>query len=264
VFDFLFKKKRREELRRRALPAEQRSLIQRNVPYVSTLSDADQRELEGHIQVFLAEKTFEGCGGLTMTDEIKLTIAAQACLLLLHRETDYYPDLSSVLVYPSAYVVKNTRQRIGDLVVESDQVRLGESWVRGAVVLAWDAVQHGAASPHDGRNVVLHEFAHQLDAEDGAMNGAPDLGQRSSYSAWAHALGAEYEDLLARVAAEKPADIDAYGATSPAEFFAVVTEAFFERGELLKSEHSELYEVLRAFYRQDPAALVKKPQVHDN
>jgi len=259
VFDFLFKKRRREELRRRPLPAEQRALIQRNVPYVSALSDADQHELEGHIQVFLAEKTFEGCGGLAMTDEIKLTIAAQACLLLLHRETDYYPDLSSILVYPSAYVVKNTRQRIGDLVVESDQVRLGESWIRGAVVLAWDAVQHGAASPHDGQNVVLHEFAHQLDAEDGAMNGAPDLGPRSSYSAWAQALGAEYEDLLARVAAQKPADIDEYGATSPAEFFAVVTEAFFERGGELKSEHSELYEVLRAFYRQDPAALAKKP-----
>jgi Mlc titration factor MtfA (ptsG expression regulator) len=254
VFDFLFKKRRREELRRRPLPAEQRALIQRNVPYVSTLSDADQSELEGHIQVFLAEKTFEGCGGLAMTDEIKLTIAAQACLLLLHRETDYYPDLSSILVYPSAYIVKNTRQKIGDLIVESDQVRLGESWVRGAVVLAWDAVRHGAANPRDGRNVVLHEFAHQLDAEDGAMNGAPDLGQRSSYSAWAQALGAEYDDLLARVAAHQPADIDEYGATSPAEFFAVVTEAFFEMGGQLKSEHSELYEVLRDFYQQDPAA----------
>jgi len=253
VFDFLFKKRRREELRRTPLPAEQRAIIRRNVPYVATLSAGDQSELEVHIQVFLAEKSFEGCGGLVMTDEIKLTIAAQACLLLLHRETDYYPDLSSILVYPSAYVVKNTRQKIGDLVVESDQVRLGESWLRGAVVLAWDAVQHDAANPHDGRNVVLHEFAHQLDAEDGAMNGAPILGRRSSYSAWAQALGAEYEELVARVATDKPADIDAYGATSPAEFFAVVTEAFFESGGQLKREHPELYEVLQDFFQQDPA-----------
>jgi len=171
----------------------------------------------------------------------------------LHRETDYYPDLSSILVYPSAYIVKNTRQKIGNLIVESDQVRLGESWVRGAVVLAWDAVQHGAANPRDGRNVVLHEFAHQLDAEDGAMNGAPDLGRRSSYSAWAQALGAEYEELLARVATHQPTDIDAYGAISPAEFFAVVTEAFFETGGQLKREHPELYEVLQDFFRQDPA-----------
>jgi len=253
VLHFLFKKRRREELRRRPLPAEQRAIVRRNVPSVATLSDDDQRELEGHIQVFLAEKTFEACGGLAMTDEIKLTIAAQACLLLLHRETGYYPELTSILVYPSAYIVKNTRQKLGNLVVESDQVRLGESWVRGAVVLAWDAVQCGAANPHDGRNVVLHEFAHQLDAEDGAMNGAPDLGRRSSYSAWAHALGAEYEELLERVATHKPADIDTYGAISPAEFFAVVTEAFFEMGGQLKREHPELYEVLRAFYRQDPA-----------
>jgi len=253
VLDFLFKSRRREQLRGRPLTAEQRAIVRRNVPYVSTLSAEDQRELEGHIQVFLAEKRFEGCGGLAMTEEIELTIAAQACLLLLHRETDYYSGLGSILVYPSAYVVKNTRQKIGDLVVESDQVRAGESWVRGAVVLAWDAVQRGASNFHDGRNIVLHEFAHQLDAEDGEMNGAPDLGRRSSYAAWARALGAEYEDLLDRVAAHQPADIDAYGATNPAEFFAVVTEAFFEMGAQLKAKHPDLYEVLRAFYRQDPA-----------
>jgi Mlc titration factor MtfA (ptsG expression regulator) len=249
----LFKHKRREKLRARPLSAEQRATVRRNVAFVSALSAEDQRELEGHVQVFLAEKTFEGCGGLAMTDEIKLTIAAQACVLLLHRETDYYPGLESILVYPNAYVVKNTRQKLGNVVVEGDEVRLGESWVRGAVVLAWDAVKRGASNCHDGHNVVLHEFSHQLDAEDGAMNGAPDLGKRSLYSAWAHALGAEYEELLERVAAHQPSDIDAYGAISPAEFFAVVTEAFFETGAQLERRHPELYEVLRAFYRQDPA-----------
>jgi Mlc titration factor MtfA (ptsG expression regulator) len=248
-----FKNKRRAELRRRPLSASRRAIIRRNVPYVATLSAADQRELEGHIQVFLAEKNFEGCGGLRMTNEIKLTIAAQACILLLHRETDYYPELGSILVYPSAYVAKHTRRNLGPLVVESDRVRLGESWVRGTVVLAWDAVKRGASNSHDGHNLVLHEFAHQLDAEDGAMNGAPDLGKRALYSAWAHALGAEYEGLLKQVAAHQPSDIDAYGATSPAEFFAVVTEAFFETGAQLKRQHPELYEVLHAFYRQDPA-----------
>jgi Mlc titration factor MtfA (ptsG expression regulator) len=253
VFDFLFKSKRREALRGRLLSAEQRATIGRNVPYVATLSEEDQRELAGHIQVFLAEKTFEGCGGLVMTDEIRITIAAQACILLLHRETDYYPGLESILVYPSTYVVKNTRRKLGSLVVESDEARLGESWVRGTVVLAWDAVQRGASNFHDGHNVVLHEFAHQLDAEDGDMDGAPLLGKRSLYSAWAHALGAEYEELLERVAAHKPGDIDPYGATSPAEFFAVLTEAFFGTGVQLKSKHPELYEVLREFYRQDPA-----------
>lgn len=250
---FLFKRRRREKLRLKPLSARQRAIVRRNVPYVGTLSAADRSELEGHIQVFLAEKNFEGCGGLAMTNEIKLTIAAQACVLLLHRETDYYPGLESILVYPSAYVARTTRRSLGYLVVESDEVRLGESWVRGAVVLAWDAVKHGASNFNDSRNVVLHEFAHQLDAEDGFMDGAPALGNRSSYSAWARALGAEYSELLERVAAHQPGDIDDYGAISPAEFFAVVTEAFFQTGRKLKDKHPELYEVLRAFYRQDPA-----------
>ncbi len=253
LLDFLFKKKRRAKLRAQPLSAAQRAMVLRNVAYAATLSEEDRRELEGHIQVFLAEKRFEGCGGLHVTQEIKLTIAAQACVLLLHRETDYYPDLSSILVYPSAYIVKDVRQNLGGLEVVGDQGRLGESWVRGAVVLAWDAVKSGASNMHDGHNVVLHEFAHQLDAEDGALNGAPDLGTRALYSAWAHALGAEYQDLLDRVAEQRPSDIDAYGATNPAEFFAVVTEAFFEQGANLQRRHPELYEVLRAFYRQDPA-----------
>jgi Mlc titration factor MtfA (ptsG expression regulator) len=253
VLGFLFKNKRREELRNKPLAAEQRAMVRRNVPYLATLSADDQREIEGHMQIFVAEKSFEGCGGLEMTDEIKLTIAAQACVLLLHRKTDYYPELGSILVYPSTYVVKNTRRKIGDLVLESDEARVGESWVLGTVVLAWDAVQRGASNCRDGQNVVLHEFAHQLDAEDGEMNGAPNLGKRSLYSAWAHALGAEYKELVERVAAHQPADIDAYGATSPAEFFAVVTEAFFETGAQLKNLHPELYAVLREFYQQDPA-----------
>lgn len=253
MLDFLFKSKRREELRKKPLSVEQRAAIRINVPYVARLSADDCAELEGHIQVFLAEKVFEGCGGLTLTDEIRLTIAAQACVLLLHRSTDYYPGVDAILVYPSAYLVKNTRQTLGNVVVEADQVRLGESWVRGVVVLAWDAVRRSAMNIHDGHNVVLHEFAHQLDAEDGTMDGVPELGSRALYSAWAHALSAEYEDLLARVAAHKRADIDIYGATSPAEFFAVVTEAFFEAGAKLKRKHPELYQVLRDFYRQDPA-----------
>ena len=251
---FLLKRRRREKLRLKPLSTRQRAIIRRNVPYVATLSAADRGELEWHIQVFLAEKRFEGCGGLAMTNEIKVTIAAQACVLLLHRETDYYPGLASILVYPSAYVARTTRPSLGWLVDESDEVRLGESSVRGTVVLAWDAVTHGASNFRESRNVVLHEFAHQLDAEDGFMDGAPALRNRSSYSAWAQALGAEYSELRERVAAHQPGDIDAYGANNPAEFFAVVTEAFFQTGRQLKDEHPELYEALRAFYRQDPAA----------
>ncbi len=249
MFDFLFKGKRREALKATPLSAEQRATVHANVPYVLTLSAEDQRELEGHIQVFLAEKTFEGCAGLVLTDEIKLTIAAQACVLLLHRETDYYPGVESILVYPSAYVVKNVRQNLGGVAVEGDQERVGESWVRGVVVLAWDAVTRGASNPHDGHNVVFHEFAHQLDAEGGASG----FGERSSYIAWARVLGTEYDELVRRIAQHRRTDLDAYAATNPAEFFAVVTEVFFENGARLERTHPELYEALCEFYRQDPA-----------
>src|SRR5690606_32830266 len=141
----------------------------------------DRRELRGHIRVFLAEKHFEGCGGLTLTDEIEVTIAAQACLLLLHRETDYYPRLITILVYPSTYVAHAREPIGGGMVIEGEVARLGEAWKDGVVVLAWDDVLAGASDLHDGHNVVLHEFAHQLDQEDGTADGAPVLGRRSRY-----------------------------------------------------------------------------------
>ncbi len=255
MFDFLFKDKRRKELRAKPLSDDERATITRNVPYLAQLTDTDRHELEGHMQVFLAEKSFEGCGGLEVTDEMKLTIAAQACILLLHRETEYFPDLQSILVYPHAYRAKTHTHVGGGVVIENDQERLGESWVKGAVVLAWDDVKRGASNIHDGHNLVLHEFAHQLDAEDGSMDGAPDLGRRSLYSAWAHVLGEEYADLTALIDEHRKSDIDAYGGTNPAEFFAVVTESFFEKGSALKRKHPDLYERLREFYKQDPAAL---------
>ena len=254
VLDFLFKKKRREEQQRTPLPESFRAIIAKNVPYVAHLSSADRDELYGHVQVFLAEKSFEGCGGLELTDEIRVTIAAQACVLLLHRETDYYPELDSIVVYPHAYIAKGTRSRIGNVVLESEQARLGESWTKGTIVLAWDAVRSGASNIHDGHNVVLHEFAHQLDAEDGDMDGAPDLGKRALYTGWAHVLGAEFTELTERLSAHQRSDLDPYGATNPAEFFAVVTEAFFEKGAALKRKHPELYGQLAEFYKQDPAA----------
>ena len=252
MFDF-FKNRRREALRSQPLSAEQRAVLDRNVPYLAVLSPADRTELEGLVRIFLAEKSFEGCGGLELTDEIKLTIAAQACLLLLHRETDIYPNVDSILVYPSAYRVP-TEQHEGFVVVQEDQARLGESWQRGLVVLSWDHVLSGAAQPRDGQNVVLHEFAHQLDSEDGVMNGTPELGARARYTSWAHVLGDEFDELAQRLHAGKRTDIDPYGATNPAEFFAVISEMFFEKPRALKKRHGELYAELAEFYKQDPAA----------
>ena len=205
------------------------------------------------MQVFLAEKKFEGCAGLELDDEIRVTIAAQACLLLLHRDTDYFPDLEVILVYPHTYVAKTSTSFGGGLSVADQQARLGQS-ASGVVVLAWDAVRRGATDVHDGHNVTLHEFAHQLDQEDGVADGAPVLGKRAMYTAWARVLGAEFTQLVDDVDKHRRSDIDEYGATNPAEFFAVVTEMFFEKPVALQHRHPALYEQLSLFYRQDPAA----------
>ncbi len=235
-------------------PAAWDEILHRRVPYVQRLNADDRHELLGKMQVFLAEKHFEGCGGLELTDEIEVTIAAQACILLLHRDTDFYPDLDSILVYPHAYVAPVAQRLPDGTVLEGSQVRLGESWVRGAVVLSWDDVVAGAADIHDGHNVVLHEFAHQLDNEMGYGDGAPALPHHSMYVAWARVLGAEYAHLIAAIHENRPTVLDPYGATNPAEFFAVATEAFFEKADLLKRLHPALYDQLRTFYQQDPAS----------
>jgi MtfA peptidase len=240
----------------RPFPKEWAELLDRNVPLVRGLPEEDRRELERLILAFLEEKHFEGAGGFEMTDEVRVTIAAQACILLLHRDTDVYPDLDTIVVYPSTYVAP-TRTHEGPVVIEGVVPRLGESWTRGVVVLAWDAIRSGTTSAHDGHNVVLHEFAHQLDQQDGSMDGAPDLGSGARYAEWARVLGEEYADLIDKVDRGRAADIDTYGATSPPEFFAVVTEMFFEKPAQLRALHPELYATLADFYRQDPESYTR-------
>jgi len=247
------KQRRRRQLQAKPFPAAWRSIITRNVPIFRRLSRADQIELLGHVQVFLAEKHFEGCGGLELTDEIRITIAAQACLLLLHRRTDYYPQLTSILVYPSSYMAHEVRPIETHIWSEGDEARLGHTGRRlGSLVLAWDDVRRGAANPGDGRNLVLHEFAHQLDFEDYTTDGAPALATKAEYQSWARVMNREFAAL--RVAAEAgiPTVLDIYGAENPAEFFAVVTEAFFERPYALRARHPELYSEFSRFFRQDP------------
>jgi MtfA peptidase len=253
VLGFL-KRRRHEALRAQPFPERFRRYVERAVHLYPRLTEEDRHELEGDVTIFLAEKRFEGAGGLTITDEIRVTIAAQACLLLLHRDTESYPDLETIVVYPHPYVSHAVHHE-GPVVIEGLETRLGESWQRGLVVLAWDEVQRDVRSRRTGHNVVLHEFAHQLDAEDGAVDGAPPLESRAQYREWAHVLGEEFRALGERLHEGLRSDIDAYAATSPPEFFAVVTEAFFERPEVLRAKHPELYEELAAFYRLDPAAL---------
>lgn len=250
---FGLEKRHRERLRAEPLPPEWLVVLERNAPFYRRLPETDQRELQGHIQVLVAEKNFEGCGGLEMTDEIRVTIAAHAALLLLHRNTDYYPKLRSIVVYPAAFVVNHTEVvEEGGYTVEGPEARLGESWHHGAVVLSWDDVRAGARNFHDGYNVVLHEFAHQLDQEGGSVDGVPDLDDGAWYRTWKRLLDDEYHELRKAVALGEPTMLDQYGATHPAEFFAVATEAFFEKPVQLSATHPALYEELKKFYRQDP------------
>jgi len=259
AFD-LFKSRRRERLRAQPAPAAWRAILERNLAIFSRLSADDRAELLGHTQVFLAEKHFEGCGGLELTDEMRVTIAGQACLLLLHRDTDYYPELTSVLVYPSGYTAHEPRPIGGGIWEEGGEDRLGHTGHRlRALVLAWDAARNGAAAPTDGENLILHEFAHQLDFENQRSDGTPALDTRGDYLAWARVMSAEFDALRDATDSGVPTLLDSYGATDPAEFFAVITEVFFERPRALRRLHPALFAQLQRFYRQDPTIYSAEP-----
>ncbi len=209
-----------------------------------------QSQLKELILVFLSEKTFEGCGGMTVDDEIRVTVAGQACLLLLNRETDFYPTLKTILIYPSSYAHP-----------DDDAIMLGESWQYGPVVLSWDSAKQGAVNPRDGHDVTIHEFAHQLDQIDGVADGAPRLGRSLSfkervqrYKAWSAVFQKEFEEHQRQVERRRKTVIDEYGAKDPAEFFATSTEAFFEKARALQEKHPELYSELKTFYKLDPVA----------
>jgi MtfA peptidase len=248
------RKWRRRRLGELPFPAGWLGILQERVPYYRLLSHDEQTELRKLIRVFLAEKKFEGCGGLEITDEIRVTIAAQACILLLNREHDYYAGLRSVLVYPSSYRAPSKFVDPVGVVHEGDQSRLGEAWLRGAIILSWDDVRRDSGDFQDGHNVTLHEFAHQLDQQDGTFDGAPLLEKRSHYRSWARVLMKEYRALGEAAERGQETLIDQYGATDPAEFFAVITEAFFESPKALEKKHPELYAELKKFFHQDPLA----------
>jgi Mlc titration factor MtfA (ptsG expression regulator) len=246
--------RRHERLRSQPFPPAWRAILHRRMPLYLRLPIPLRRQLEGHVQVFLAEKGFSGCAGQEITDEVRVLVAAQACLLLLNRGRAVYPKLHQVLVYPGAFVIERLRPEPSGVLQETRQVLSGESWSHGQVVLSWESVLEGAAIPDDGRNVVIHEFAHQLDQEKGHANGAPLLARRTGYERWSRILGEEFARLRDKAAWGEPALMSFYGATDPAEFFAVASEVFFEQPQRMAAEHPALYSELSGFYRVDPAA----------
>ena len=247
--------KHRARLRGQPFPAEWRRILQHRVPYVAGLPVQLQLQLKQHIQIFLAEKPFLACGGLLLTQEMRVVIAAQACLLILNRPPTYFPNLRQILVYPGPFLVNRVRADSTGILQDLRQVLAGESWSQGQVILSWEDVLDGAADPADGRNVVVHEFAHQLDQETGQANGAPQLGSRAARSRWLKIFSEEFARLQQRAETEETGQgflLSNYGATSPAEFFAVASEVFFELPQRMAQEHAALYQELRRFYCVDP------------
>lgn len=226
--------------------------MRRRVPYLRRLPAPLQLRLKQQIQVFLAEKTFIGCDGLEITDEMRVTIAAQACLLILARSRGYYPKLRQILVYPGSFVVRHERIDGSGVTHQTRQILSGESWEHGQIVLSWQDTLADAATPGGGQNLVIHEFAHQLDQETGFANGAPVLAQRSHYARWSRVLGAEFKQLRAAASERQETLFDDYGASDPAEFFAVISEVFFEQPERMAHEHPSLYQELTTCYGLDP------------
>lgn len=233
-------------------PTESRRILQRKWPLYSQLPPLRARQLRRLIAQFLYQKQFVGCAGLEVTEEMKLLVAAQACLLLVgKRRCGLFPRLSQVLLYPSDFVVPRDTQE-GGIVTQGSASLAGESWSDGRVILAWDRVLEGLQT--GASNVVIHEFAHQLDSESGVTNGAPVLQNRASYQRWANVMQHEFELLRQAEREGYGSVIDFYGAQNPAEFFAVICETFFMQPQPLFEQHTALYQELSRYFRVDPRA----------
>ena len=245
-------KARRHRLLQQPLSPDHITILENRVPLYTRLPEALRETLQGCINCFLDEKVFVGCDGLEITDEIRLVIAANACMLLANRKMKRFPGFETILVYPHTYVARQVSYE-GLVEIHEDSTRAGESWHRGPIVLSLTDVVRGSSNKQDGHNVVLHEFAHKLDEENRVMDGLPVLRESADYKDWAEVLTREYDQFLKRVKRGKNKVIDEYGAVSAPEFFAVATESFFEKSQQMKKRLPALYQQLQTFYGLDPA-----------
>lgn len=236
-----------------AAPAPWRDWLNDGMPLYRRMPSDLRQRLLGLTQIFVREKTYVGCNGLEVTEQMRVLVAAHACVLLLNRpgvpHSHLYDDLVSILLYPTSFIVDEHDEEEGIVTLSRNELS-GQAWDTRRIILSWDDVQRSSAEPH---NVVLHEFAHYLDLEDETMDGAPAVGNAGDYAEWSEAFWDAYEELIERVDSEEPTLLDPYAATEPAEFFAVATETFFQRSIELKQTHPRIYEQLRKYYRLDPA-----------
>ena len=257
LFSWL-KRRRRKKLVAAPLPEASLGILASNVPQYQSLSADERTRFVADLKIFLGEKYWEGCGGLQLTDEMRVTIAAYACLMTVGLGVEVFDHVLSILVYPSAFVVPH-RHALGETSLVGEMAVLGEAHHRGPVILSWDEVLRDARQPGSGGNLVWHEMAHQLDMLDRAFDGVPPLARREDMGKWREVVTAEYDRLVADTETGRPTLLDEYGASDLVEFFAVATECFFDRPGALRTRHRDLYQLLAGFYRQDPAARTDGP-----
>lgn len=243
-----FRKRRRKKVLSNPWPESWSLHLQRNVRLTWELSDVETKALQDRVKVFVAEKNWEGCEGLQLTEEMKVTIAAQACLMLLAVKDWYFDNVTTILVYPKAF-----RRETGDGLVEGQsQHRAGEAWQGGPIILSWRDSLAGGRNEDDGQNVVIHEFAHALDGIDGEMGGSVMFDDAATTQAWGRVIDEGYAELCQAKETGRRTLLDHYGATNRAEYFAVATETFFEQPRELVDEHPALFSLLKKYYRLDP------------
>ncbi len=238
-------------LRRSQLDPELWDRVWTRFGFVQRLTLEERGRLRDLVILFLHEKQISAAGGLELTDEMRLGIAIQACILILGLGLDSYAGWVEIIVYPDEFVPRHEFRNEHGLIETDDSSYSGQAWLQGPVILSWADVEYAWVG--DGANVVIHEFAHKLDMLNGDANGFPPLHSGMSREDWSKAFREAYDDLSGRVDRGQPSEIDPYAAESPAEFFAVLSEAFFETPELVKEAYAAVYQQLALFYRQDPA-----------
>ena len=254
IFSWL-RHRRRRKLLAEPFPREWLGYLERNVAHYEHLSPDEQARLRDALRIFVDEKNWEGCDGLVLTDEMKVTVAAQASLMTLGLPGEPFRDVLSILIYPAGYAVPTERWHQG-WSIKGESARLGESWYRGPVILSWAEIEDDTRNPGCGNNLIWHEFAHQIDMLDRSTNGTPPLESRAARQQWHDVMTAEFQQLRRDAHNGRATLLDTYGAESEAEFFAVATECFFDVPVELRQEHPRLYEILANYYRQDPAARI--------
>jgi Mlc titration factor MtfA (ptsG expression regulator) len=248
----IFRNWRRERILRRP-PFDEAAWVSalERYPFTRALPEGERARLREQVILFLDEKAIVGARGLQVDGEMRVAIAIQACMLTLNLGLDFFRGWTEVIVYPDEFVAEYDYVDHDGVQHHVEEPMTGESWLTGPVILSWaDAERRGEAQ---GYNVVIHEFAHKLDMLNGDANGCPPLHAGMSRDEWSRIFGAAYEDFCARVERREQTGIDPYAAETPAEFFAVLSEAFFEIPDVVQAEHPEVYRLLAAFYRQDPA-----------